>query len=414
MPIMPSRFRVLPAFLTLLSSYPFACCLADQEYIPCECIPCVPGAYTQGEYTQEEAYYTQTEVCPTCPTCPSTYDACLHSRCCADAPTDGPSNTCWGHASFNVDFLYWLFPAGPREIAVFHVPTAAISTTGLNFLGDYEKHFISTTYKPGVRLGATYALCCSDWAFSALYTDFHATFSNHFCSNGNTSIVPTRWPEVFSEQFIVAPTSFNKARSRFHLTYQTLDICLQYSPACLQTCCQTWEPYLGVRLLELDQRWKVRYDLNSTSSAEDFALATQWKAKLPAIGATFGVKGNYQLCYGLSVIGRLGASCVQGKVKEHARYEALSTSPTSLEIYKLHDHFRDIFTGWEGAIGLAFSRECPGFPCCTTALSIGYEVQSWWNMPTHAHDSLLLPGNSGSSNLNFTLHGLFIRGSVYF
>lgn len=330
-----------------------------------------------------------------------------------DAPYDSYGNSyvmprkCYGYFSVSADFLYWTLASGMREVSISHTPTEATFTTLV--FGDYKKQLISTNYKPGVRVGASYAPCCQDWTLAALYTDFHATFRNHFSPRTDADdalIIPTQWPEWFFT------STTNQSRSHFRVTYQTLDICLHYTPSPLDGCCRMWQPYVGVRLLDLQQRWKVHqcYALSTASNIATFNLLTRWKSKLPAVGLTLGIKGNYALCRGFSLLGSLGASCVGGSVKNHAKYK-IQNIISPIEPYTLRSHATDVFTGWEASIGLAYLWTCGNW---MTQFSIGYEFQNWLNMPTRAHDSFFLPGNSLASGLNFTLHGLFIKGSLSF
>lgn len=383
----PPLSTYLSAFLMLFSTYPATQCIAEN-------VQDAKDGQEQQNIVLDNSQASNSSLSDT--------QHCLTSA----------QRNCLGHVSFSGELLYWLFSSGIREVSMSQVPTQAITDTGLPFFGAYSKQFISTSYKPGMRFGATYACCCRDWTLSALYTDFHAIYKNHFAHKNNGSLTPTQWPEIFSQSIFVSSmtgSNMTHSHSSFHLTYQMLDICLQYTPSPLDGCSRMWEPYFGVRLLNLEERWKVDYAFIEADSY-GFDLKTKWKSKLPAIGGTCGIRGQYQLCKGFSLIGKIGASCVQGKVKMHIN-DDIQYSSSLINAYLLKDNYRDVFHGWEGAAGLAYAWDCPSY---TVTFSLGYEVQGWSNMPARPHDSFFIPDNSFSPGLNFTLHGLFVKGSIFF
>lgn len=351
------------------------------------------------------------------------YQGAAQGSCCAQ------TSCCGGNFKLFGDFLYWNLCQNNLDYA--------LTVTGVNgldassqigpdtfpiwFQGNYKVKTVSSQYKPGFRVGGFYSGgCCGSWDVGVIYTQLNSHYTNHVASKGSGELIlSTQIPDLgdAAELFFRSALGSDSpsARSNLHLNYNMADILASTSYS--SGSCFTWQPYVGVRFLEIKEKWDVAYAFNPTTSSipvTSILLTSRWHSKIPAAGLTAGVSGSLSFCGCFSVIGRIGASCVGGRAKEHTRltgdFTAGSTSgsaaPTSVSKKKC-----SVLTGFEGSLGLAYT-----FQCCQTGVQIaaGYEFQNWYNVPTPIEHGVIIPGIKSNPSSNMSLHGLFVRAGVSF
>lgn len=349
-----------------------------------------------------------------------------HSSCCM------PRRCCWGNFRLFGDFLYWELCQDGLDYAV-HVRDVAgplgdeadepVINRGLAqlwFQGRYKIKNVSTSYKPGFRIGGFYSCPCSTWEFGVIYTQLHSHYKNHTRSRCGTDLVlPTQLP-TFSDTIELVlrgetiQPSFARSKLRFH--YDMVDLLITTSYG--NEGCLTWQPYIGARFLEIKEKWNILYGFSLFNEESQMFVPTtassRWHSKIPAGGLTAGVSGAYQFCGCWSLIGRLGASCLGGTAKQHTRLNASFISrgsSSSLQPTSVRKKKCAILTGFEGSLGLAYTLRCCGLG---VQFAAGYEFQNWYNVPTPLDHSEHVPGIKHNRSSNLTLHGLFVRAGVAF
>lgn len=204
---------------------------------------------------------------------------------------------------------------------------------------------------------------------------------------------------------------FVEASAELKTRYDLYDLVLAKT-----ICCGDFRarPYIGARFLQLRQNYRATLT-PLVSSEEDLAAVrqTQWRTDLPAGGLTLGIGGRYQVCGAWNLTGRLGASVLGGRVKHHNQW--FVPDEDDIEVSRTEKrHHCSVITGWDAAIGLAYDWCCCGNP---VGLSIGYEIQDWWNMPQRPRFVLQQIGNTQvtpDDGARFTVHGLFVRLGIAF
>lgn len=364
---------------------------------------------------------------------PWSVDAC--EPCCM--------STCgWGNFRVFGDFLYWDLCQNNLDFAVCAKNVSGVSSTSfipvttllearpvidevsLWYQGKFKIKPVSTKYKPGFRIGGFYSSLCSSWEFGIVYTQLHSHYCNRTRPNcDNALVLPTQLPTLADTAELFFRTDLGgvspSAHSKLHFQYNMLDALFTTSYS--NEGCLTWQPYIGARFLEIKERWNVRYAFTANSSSislsEPFAAVSatsKWHSKLPTGGVTIGVGGAYNFCGCWNAIGRVGVSCVGGSAKQrtslNATFATLSSSdalnPTCVTKRKCA-----ILTGFEGALGIAYN-----LTCCKLGVQfgVGYEFQTWLNVPSPLEHGIVVPGIRHNSSTNLTVHGLFVRAGVSF
>lgn len=334
---------------------------------------------------------------------------------------------CWGNFRIFGDFLYWNLCQNNLDYAVCARDVTGVPLTDaglavpLWFQGNYKIRSVSTKYKPGFRVGGFYSSLCSSWEIGIVYTHLNSSYCNRSRARSSTGLVlPTQLPQTadYVELLFNDPLSGDvpRARSKFHLHYNMLDVLVTTS-YCNEGCL-TWQPYIGARFLEIKQKWNIRYafstELSSSLPFTDLAATSRYHSKLPTGGLTVGVGGAYNICGCWNLIGRVGASCVGGTAKQCTRLNAFFDTSSSSGAYdpaRVGKRKCAILTGFEGALGIGYNLEC-----CKVGvqLAIGYEFQTWLNVPSPIEHGVAVPGVRHNPSSNFTLHGLFVRAGVSF
>lgn len=315
----------------------------------------------------------------------------------------------YSSASASIDYLYWSVLQDNLDQAIVDAspdPTILVNS---------ETQFLKPKYKSGVRAALAYEFPCSDWAFAAVYTYYSPKWHRTFSAQEGGKLLPSQFPNFIGASRGASGTAEVK------LEYQLLDL--------LATTTYCWDnsfffnPYLGGRFLWFKEKETSVY------SGFDYVnpAVASWRTDLPAGGVTLGVRGQYLVCGGISFIGHWGASLLGGRVKHHQDWqipESLLPGDLPIGSFNLHEHHDTIVGGWEASVGIGYDW-C--FCGCPFNLSVGYEIQDWWNMPQRARvvNGGVLPteepidyGSLGElltdSGCRFTVHGLFVRAGFTF
>lgn len=382
---------------------------------------------TASEWNDENATTVATD---------STWDASVEGKWPADAPWSCVDSCepcmpscCWGNFRIFGDFLYWNLCQNNLDFAICARDVSGInlgSTTSASsvfvdptppiwFQGRFKVKSVSTKYKPGFRVGGFYSSLCSNWEFGLVYTQLHSQYCNRSrVANDSATVLPTQIPSLVDVATLLFRDRLNEhVHSKLHFQYNMLDVIATTSYC--NDGCLTWQPYVGARFLEIKERWNVRYAFNVLSApVENVSASSKWHSKLPTGGVTFGVGGAYNFCGCWNVIGRVGASCVGGTAKQRTSLNAsfvTSSSSSALNPTRVTKRKCAILTGFEGALGLAYTLNC-----CKLGmqLGVGYEFQTWLNVPTPIEHGVIIPGLRHNASTNLTVHGLFVRAGISF
>lgn len=368
-------------------------------------------------WQDDSSWGTQSSCCAP-PSC------CPVSSCCAP-----PS--CLGNFRLFADFLYWNVCQNNLDYAMTVTDVNGLDATmsigpdtfPIWLQGNYKVKSVSSKYKPGFRVGGFYSAggCCGGWDFGIVYTQLDSHYTNHVFSHGAGELVlPTQIPNLADAAELLFRNVLGgdspAARSKLSLNYNMVDLLATTSYS--SGGCFAWQPYAGVRFLEIKEKWNIEYTFNPSVSSlpvTSILLTSRWHSKIPAAGLTAGISGSISFCDCFSVIGRVGASCVGGRAKARTHltgdFTADSSVSGSAAPTRVSKNKCSILTGFEGALGLAYT-----FKCCQTGVQIaaGYEFQNWYNVPTPIEHGILIPGIESNPSSNLSLHGLFVRAGIAF
>ena len=318
------------------------------------------------------------------------YDRCF-DRCydSCDFCCDEPKFALWA------DFLWWDACQTGLDVAVVDngAPGAVIT--------DGETHFFEHRYKPGFRVGASYAIPCDCWSIDFQYTMWHPKQHHTYTAGFGGTLDATAMASW------IALGALTEAKSELKTKYDLYDLVLAKTYRCGD--CSKVRPYFGARFLQFRQQFTSVY----TPAAGGIAPRAQWRTDLPVGGFTIGAEGKYHVCNNWSVTGRLGASLLGGRAKHHNEWFSPGTGASN-GVRSEHRHHSSVITGWDAALGIAYDWCCCNNP---VGVAVGYEIQDWWNMPQRPRFVDQSTGNTSVTNddgARFTAHGLFVRAGVAF
>ena len=302
--------------------------------------------------------------------------------------------------AFAADYLYWQTVQEDFDLAIVDTNPA------LNVLGNASTEYFKYKYKSGFRLAAAYRFPCRDWGIGVVWTYYHPKQSKHVNPVEGGKLVSTQVPNFFNG----TPRSYLDSNTQNKLRFDQVDILAATSYNYGDTF--KLRPYFGARLVFLKQNVYTTLD-RGPGIGDDTA---RWRYNLPAGGVTLGVQGKYTVCGGISLIGHWGTSIVGGRVNHHSDWVDGETGLS----YTERRHHGQILGGWDASLGLGYDWCFCGTPL---SLSIGYEIQDWWNSPqrprfVNGGNGSTISGSlaqvTGDSASRLTFHGLFVRAGFVF
>lgn len=236
--------------------------------------------------------------------------------------------------------------------------------------------------------------------------------------------------------FLTIPdVAFDIARLRARIKYDVVDILFAKRYDC--GGCVDYVPYVGARIFSFEEDLCTNFGVRNNSNSNlvssgnrgPFLLRTHYKLKLPSAGLTFGTRMNYAVCDCFNLFGHIGASILGGNAKQSFKWDnyllrnaladidlpanvvvtdgvVTSLVPWTITTDIPHTHRHrsrcQVIFGLDASLGIGYEWCACNVP---VLIGVGYEIQSWWNMPPHrgAHECC------GGGSSSFTVHGLFVR-----
>jgi|GEM_PF-1653236 len=281
-------------------------------------------------------------------------------------------------------------------------------------------HEPSFDWDIGFRAALGYRLDCDRWDIRAEYTHFKTDASGSVTDSNiaaNPAFMATRWhPSLNAAGNPLVDLSFEKGSAKFEMTYDVIDIILgaSYCP------CPSFElhPFGGVRGLFLEQTANITYKGDEFGALEGGFV--DWKSDYTAFGLHGGTDWYYHVCGDFSFFGNIAGSLVVGEpdntVTFHYDDQTAATGDDTILHVSESEHCH-MTCGCDFALGLMWER------CCgdtVVALTIGYEMHQWNNVPDMRNFTGGQPAGVGFVALSkrddarLGFHGLFIRTRVDF
>lgn len=338
------------------------------------------------------------------------------SNCYDGFNSCGYNGCCESNLAIWADFLWWDACQDNLDIAIIDSSNAADSdgSSGVTIV-DGETKFFEYRYKPGFRVGASYRLPCENLSIDFVYTMWHPKQHHTYTAPIGGTLDSTQLPSFF------AGGAYTEANAELKTKYELYDLLLSTT-----YCCDNFKarPYFGARVLWFRQ--KLESVLTPVSFENNAGYSSSlWRTEIPAGGITLGVEGKYHLCAEWSLTGRVGASLLGGRSKQHNQWftpSPVETTPNTASAgsHTEHRHHCQVISGWDAAIGFAYDWCCCGTP---VGVSVGYEIQDWFNVAQRPRFVNSSGGNTTigaieqvteDASSRFTVHGLYVRAGIAF
>lgn len=294
-------------------------------------------------------------------------------------------NECCDNTGLNpriyASWLSWKVSGDEFEFAVEKVRTGIDG----RIIDEESFHDIKFDWNDGFRLGLGVDNCCLGWGIDAIWTHFDANSSSSLKVRGfgpdpenldNAIFVGIPVIEGGSIQLFDNLTAvFNASH---HFKFDVVDIVLGkwFNLGCCNHI--AFKPFAGIRIGDIQERFKDRLrilgqevdlDLTTISSSTD-EVRFSHNNKFKGAGVIAGLAIDYQICGGLSLIGRSAGSLLFGNT--HLKNN-LFISDIESDSYDGHikEHYRD--TRFITDLYLGFRYDTCLCGCFPVALELAWE-----------------------------------------
>jgi len=361
----------------------------------------------------------------------SSYAQGSYGDCCPPAPCGTPTECCDNGFSVHADYLLWQMQEDGLQYAeTFNVFADATAPNGISARVPGFIYEPDAEWNSGFRIGAGYKVPCTCWDLAADWTWYRNDSSSSTCAS-EVNVVPTAtilW--LADEASLIAvgtetATSLpSRAKQKHELQYDVLDL-----TAGAKFCpCNGLEfrPFIGLRGAVIDQTQHVKYT-HTLGPITVRKTNNFW-----GVGPRVGIDTNWAVGCGFSVISRAGTSllCGQADCDYHA---AIKTSTPQVDVQPDHEGNVVDFPA-ENPFNVAESikprSEDRVRPCADLMLglswetcycqntyvrvSLGYEVQYWWNQWMAPTSDFATTVNTSRVPGDLVLHGLDLSVGVSF
>lgn len=209
------------------------------------------------------------------------------------------NSSCYGKFSVGADWLYWNVSSTNLEFANHNITTSAPPPTTVNI--ETRPLRPAFDYKSGYRIFAGYNTCDCFWKLSIDFSHIPTRADRSFQSL--TGTIDDSATLNFQNFPILAsfPGDFLLLDSNWKATIDYLDL----DVSCCFNCCDnlSFSPHVGIRNF-----WMHQSDGITATATTGGTIQSIFKTGVYGVGIEGGVKGKWDLCRGLSLIGNFGGS----------------------------------------------------------------------------------------------------------
>lgn len=252
------------------------------------------------------------------------YSGPYNNNCCPPAccPTVCETPCCgsWcDNFSFDAAWLYWKASGNDFHYAVDKARYVSGSTgTGSSIFTSREKfHDIDFDWNSGFRIGVGVDLPCQGWGIYVDWTHYDTSSKSKKHIEGDTQppiSITAGFPVI--NHFSSNPLGEGQSvdfKGNLKIRYNTVDI--ELGKWCNCDCCFSFRPHVGLRLADIQERFRDFVRGNGTGVQFDGIYSSagfHHKNRFKGAGVRVGVDTNLCLCDGWSFIGRGAASAIWG------------------------------------------------------------------------------------------------------
>lgn len=303
---------------------------------------------------------------------------CCEQECC--------SGTFGGGAA-------WLYWRTDQTNLVSGVEVEVESPTEINIRALSPKF----EYHNGFRVFADYTTCDKLWTFAAIYTHLPSSAKHGFHDGASLN-------SDFARLFDVDPRAIALLEDTFEGLHANWDSSFNYVDLVAFRAFNVCEkvqiiPYIGARGLWIDNTLKLfgEFDLDD----ENPAFASKLKAQTAAVGLLGGIKGNWQIFEGFSLVGNVGGAVLYSWRRNHADLDIFDGEDIALSLSFKRDKINHGIPMFDAFVGVVYENTWNNF---------GFNIHAGWeeHILFDTHDYLL------NSTGNTTFQGLTLGAGVRF
>lgn len=295
-----------------------------------------------------------------------------------------------GKFAVGADWLYW-----ETEQTGLNYGLDNTVINGNNFPAKVIKP--SFEYDNGYRVYGDYTSACGLWNLGLSYTHVPTTAKNSYSSDNFlqfASLLPSNFP-LFASTF---GDSLNSLQSSWKnsLNYVDLDISRTFA------VCNNFEiiPHIGFRVLWMKQRMRFQGAAFPEIGPSQGTFTSQLKSRFTGVGLEGGLKGAWQVCSGLSLVGHVGGSILYSHFRNSGYIFTGVDGSNDFEVSYKESNHRGVPT-FDSFIGLMYVSDVCGY---LADIHVGWEQHILFQT-----NDFNLDGNGST-----TLQGLTLGGSVAF
>lgn len=240
------------------------------------------------------------------------YNAPAYPRCPKECGEEADSIT------VRSDFLWWRsseegIALGDLEsISSFAIAPGRSMVRNLSRLKNMQFH-----YEPGFRIGVERVCACDCWDIALNWTHFHSKATAHVREVSPLGTPSTTFFSFWERGVDLFPLH---ARSNWKLGLDLLDLEISYQ---YYICsCIILKPYFGLRGVRTTQTYSTEASANSNESigeSDSFISKTKSRANFIALGPHVGLRMQFHVACGWSIVGEAAASLVFGRSLRHSK-----------------------------------------------------------------------------------------------
>jgi len=319
----------------------------------------------------------------------------------------------------SADYLYWQVLQDNMAYAAW-IPGGFTSVPTIPAISiDKQLRLVEPKFNwdSGFRIGLDYTTQCSDWEFGFYWTRFHKNEKSRVCDSHN-GIFPFADP-IFGliEILVTKPAGFSRAAfSNWRFQYDTLDF--QVGRSCGICECLKVRPYVGVKAASILQKQKIHFSKVTTTSVRRIIPGIPVMARdkrinnFYGIGLSFGTDMMWTFAPHWNLSSGLSGAMLYSRSHFANKPIIISkpiTGPITVEVDVVNKKARRLRPMLDAFVSLDWDT-C--FCENRVDISIGYEMQYWWNQWNTSNS--LVDGLFSNAHGDLMLHGLTVHASISF
>lgn len=251
-------------------------------------------------------------------------------------------------------------------------------------------------YHNGWRIFADYTTADKLWTFAAIYTHLPSSAKNDH-NNGRVNDDFARLFDIDPVAAAVLDELFGGLHAQWDSSFNYVDLVAFRA----FNVCEKIQivPYIGARGLWTEQKFRLSGEFDITDVNP--AFASKLTAKTGAVGVLGGIKGNWQIFNGFSLVGNVGGSILYSWHRNHADLDIFAGDTLELSLSFTRDKLNHGMTMFDAFVGLVYENTWNNF---------AFNIHAGWeeHILFDTHDFLL------NSTGNTTFQGLTLGAGVRF